>query len=103
MTAQEYLASIGLGHLAAEPDTFEAKLVDGISLRVCGPTSTEPAGMVWLRGAGIPSVVGCADTPAGVAKHLRHMVREAEAKAARYRAALAVLLGKAPQPEEAQP
>ena len=103
MTAQEYLASIGLGHLRAEPDAFAVKLVDGISLGACGPSSVVPAGMVWLRGAGIRSVSGCADTPAGVAKHLRHMASEAEAEAARYRAALAVLLGKAPQSVEVQP
>lgn len=98
MTPQEYLDSIGLGHLSIDADWWSnVTLAPRLTMRVHPPSEDEPAGMVWLREPGPTSFES---TPVGIAEHLEHMASEAEAEAARYRAALAVLRGDAPQPVE---
>lgn len=102
MTAEEYLTTIGLGHLRLSASGWPVAPLGGrLDLRVCQPTEEDPAGAVWLRGGSTPG--GFPTTPAGVAAHLEHMATAAEHEAARYRAALAVLRGEAPQPVEVQP
>ena len=100
MNAEEYLASIGLGHLrmslSASGLWSVAPLGDRLELRVCQPTERDPVGEVWLRGGDHPG--SFPNTVAGVAEHLEHMAAAAEREGARCRSALAVLRGEAPQP-----
>lgn len=101
MTPQQYLESIGLGHLhisATNPPL--ASLADRIALRVQRPIGDPPEGEVWLWVDG-QDVDGTSRFEAEA--NLNRLAREAEADAARYRAALAVLRGEAPQPEEVTP
>lgn len=102
MTPQQYLESIGLGHLRTEAEWNNYGPAACVTLGPDVALSIEPDtddrfGGVWLL------VDGC--EPAGQTRAeaealLDRMAREAEDNAARYRAALAVLRGEAPQPEE---
>lgn len=98
MSTEEYLASIGLGHLrpsaaGAVPLAYRIELV-------VEPAVDGASGGVFLS-CDVDSYDG--DTPKAAAAHLEHLARETEAEAARYRAALAVLRGEAPQPAEVKP
>ena len=105
MTPQQYLDSVGLGHLRAEGcrdgngPAAVVPLAYGITLAV-EPADRDRFGGVWLS-CGIDDYDG--QTRAEAEAHLDDLAREAEATAARYRAALAVLRGEAPQPEEVTP
>lgn len=105
MTPQRCLDSVGLGHLrtGAEWDNYGpaacVALGPDVSLTI-EPDTQNRFGGVWL------SVDGCeptGETAAEAEAVLERLAREAEATAARYRAALAVLRGEAPQPEEVTP
>lgn len=105
MSPQDYLDIIGLGHLQVSApvngtrspklDTAGFVLLgEGIVLHVEAATD-DTYGGVWLT-CGRREPAG--DTPEAAIAHLERLARETEAEAARYRAALAVLRGEAPQP-----
>lgn len=104
MSPQDYIDSIGLGHLQVSapvgvtrsPNLDAAGFVslgDGIVLQVEAPTD-ETYGGVWLT---CNRREPAGDTPEAALAQLENLAREAEVEAARYRAALAVLRGDAPQ------
>jgi hypothetical protein len=101
MTPQQYLESIGLGHLCAPGDWATTgpgavvTLAPGITLTV-EPDTDDTFGGVWLSVDG-RDLDG--QTPAEAEAALDRMGRGGNLRT-RYRAALAVLRGEAPQPEE---
>jgi len=105
VTPQQYLESIGLGHLrtSAEWNNYGPAALVPLAVDIAltiEPDTEDRRGGVWLV------VDGCelaGETPAEAEGVLDRMAREAEANAARYRAVLAVLRGEAPQPEEVTP
>jgi hypothetical protein len=105
VTPQQYLESIGLGHLrtSAEWNNYGpaalVPLAADIALTI-EPDTEDRFGGVWLSVDGIDST---GESRAEAEAVLDRLAREAEANAARYRAALAVLRGEAPQPEGATP
>jgi hypothetical protein len=105
VTPQQYLESIGLGHLrtGAEWSNYGpaacVTLGPDVALSI-EPDTDDRCGGVWLSVDGIDSTGESRADAEGV---LERMAREAEANAARYRAALAVLRGEAPQSEEVTP
>jgi hypothetical protein len=105
VTLQQHLESIGLGHLrpadgwSSRNSAATVHLAAGVTLEV-EPDTEDFAGGVWLV---VEGHVPDGDTPAEAAANLDRLARDAEADAARYRAALAVLRGEAPQPEEVTP
>jgi hypothetical protein len=102
MTPQQYLENIGLWHLHAR-DAWSnrgpaalVKLAPGVTLAI-DPDTDDFAGGVWLSCDGHDPD---GETLTEAEDNLDCLARDAEATAARYRAALAVLRGEAPQPEE---
>jgi hypothetical protein len=105
VTPQQYLDSIGLGHLrtSAEWNNYGpaalVPLAADIALTI-EPDTEDRFGGVWLV---VDGSEPAGETPTEAEAVLDRMAREAEANAARYRAALAVLRGDAPQPQEVTP
>jgi predicted RNase H-like HicB family nuclease len=101
MSPQEYLDSKGLGHLRAADGWSNrgpaalVKLAPGITLNF-EPDTTDTYGGIWLD---IDGHGPDGETPAEAEAALDRLAREADATATRYREALAVLRGEAPQPD----